>query len=167
MRGGGTKGLGYDTIASLKGVVQMDQLDDRHAVILVQDAERSGPRDDRIAVIVRRWLQVLLVTAGAISFVEGIVPARRAAPPALPHGGRQRTTIDARNASAPGVEAPSADPDKSRRRGRSGPIRPRCRPSTRPEMTLDRWTSFLVVRVVPASGSLVPRIVLPYGVPTA
>jgi len=34
VRGGGTKGLGYDTIASLKGVVQMDQLDDRHAVIL-------------------------------------------------------------------------------------------------------------------------------------
>ncbi len=34
VRGGGTKGLGYDTIAGLKGVVQMDQLDDRHAVIL-------------------------------------------------------------------------------------------------------------------------------------
>jgi hypothetical protein len=28
------QGLGYETIASLKGVVQMDQLDDRHAVIL-------------------------------------------------------------------------------------------------------------------------------------
>jgi hypothetical protein len=38
VKGGGLKGLGYDTIASLKGVVQMDQLDDRHAVILVQDA---------------------------------------------------------------------------------------------------------------------------------
>jgi len=38
VKDGGTKGLGYDTIASLKGVVQMDQLDDRHAVILVQDA---------------------------------------------------------------------------------------------------------------------------------
>ncbi len=37
VRGGGTKGLGYDTIASLKGVVQLDQLDDGHAVILVQD----------------------------------------------------------------------------------------------------------------------------------
>ena len=36
----GTQGLGYDTIASLKGVVQMDKLDDSHAVILVQD--RSG-----------------------------------------------------------------------------------------------------------------------------
>ena len=33
----GTKGIGYDTIASLKGVVQMDKLDDGHAVILVQD----------------------------------------------------------------------------------------------------------------------------------
>jgi hypothetical protein len=31
------QGLGYDTIASLKGVVQMDQLDDQHAVILTQD----------------------------------------------------------------------------------------------------------------------------------
>jgi hypothetical protein len=37
VRDGGTKGLGYDTIASLKGVVQLDQLDDRHAVILTQD----------------------------------------------------------------------------------------------------------------------------------
>ena len=42
VKGGGTKGLGYDTIESLKGVVQMDQLDDRHAVILVQDANGLG-----------------------------------------------------------------------------------------------------------------------------
>jgi hypothetical protein len=34
VRGGGLKGLGYDTIASLKGVVQMDQLDGGHAVIV-------------------------------------------------------------------------------------------------------------------------------------
>jgi hypothetical protein len=33
----GTKGLGYETVASLKGVVQMDQLDGQHAVILVQN----------------------------------------------------------------------------------------------------------------------------------
>ena len=33
----GTQGVGYDTIASLKGVIQMDKLDDGHAVILVQD----------------------------------------------------------------------------------------------------------------------------------
>jgi hypothetical protein len=32
----GTKGLGYDTIANLKGVVQLDKLDDTHAVILTQ-----------------------------------------------------------------------------------------------------------------------------------
>jgi hypothetical protein len=32
----GKKGLGYETIASLKGVVQLDQLDDRHAVVLIQ-----------------------------------------------------------------------------------------------------------------------------------
>jgi hypothetical protein len=41
VRGGGTKGLGYETIANLKGVVQMDQLDNGHAVILQQDA--NGP----------------------------------------------------------------------------------------------------------------------------
>jgi hypothetical protein len=34
----GTQGLGYETIASLKGVEQMDQLDDQHAVVLVRDA---------------------------------------------------------------------------------------------------------------------------------
>jgi len=34
VRGGGTKGLGYDKIADLKGVVQMDQLDNGHAVIV-------------------------------------------------------------------------------------------------------------------------------------
>jgi hypothetical protein len=33
----GKQGLGYETIASLKGVVQMDQLDNRHAVVLVQN----------------------------------------------------------------------------------------------------------------------------------
>jgi hypothetical protein len=36
------QGLGYDTIGSLKGVTQMDQLDDRHAVIL---ANRNGTID--------------------------------------------------------------------------------------------------------------------------
>jgi hypothetical protein len=40
----GTKGLGYETISSLKGVEQMDQLDDRHAVLLVKDAT-SGALD--------------------------------------------------------------------------------------------------------------------------
>jgi hypothetical protein len=39
--GGGTKGLGYDKVETLKGVVQMDQLDDKHAVILQQEAR--GP----------------------------------------------------------------------------------------------------------------------------
>ena len=33
----GHEGLGYETVANLKGVVQMDKLDDGHAVILVQD----------------------------------------------------------------------------------------------------------------------------------
>ena len=39
--GGGKKGLGYETIESLKGVQQMDQLDKTHAVILVK-AEGDG-----------------------------------------------------------------------------------------------------------------------------
>jgi hypothetical protein len=33
-----TQGLGYETVAALKGVVQMDKLDDGHAVLLVQDS---------------------------------------------------------------------------------------------------------------------------------
>jgi len=39
VRDGGTKGLGYATISSLKGVEQMDQLDDRRAVILVKSTD--------------------------------------------------------------------------------------------------------------------------------
>jgi len=35
----GTKGLGYETVASLKGVDQLDKLDDRHAVVLVKDKD--------------------------------------------------------------------------------------------------------------------------------
>jgi len=35
------KGLGYETIASLKGVEQMDQLDNRHAVLLIKDSSGS------------------------------------------------------------------------------------------------------------------------------
>jgi hypothetical protein len=41
VRGGGKKGLGYETIESLKGVQQMDQLDKTHAVILTK-AEGDG-----------------------------------------------------------------------------------------------------------------------------
>jgi len=40
----GKKGIGYDTIDSLKGVVQMDQLDDHHAVLLVQE-DPNGSMD--------------------------------------------------------------------------------------------------------------------------
>jgi len=36
VKGGGTEGLPYDTIAELKGVTQLDKLDKDHAVILVQ-----------------------------------------------------------------------------------------------------------------------------------
>jgi hypothetical protein len=41
VRGGGKKGLGYETIENLKGVQQMDQLDKTHAVILTK-AEPDG-----------------------------------------------------------------------------------------------------------------------------
>jgi hypothetical protein len=37
----GKKGLGYETIDSLKGAEQMDQLDDSHAVVLIKDASGS------------------------------------------------------------------------------------------------------------------------------
>jgi hypothetical protein len=36
------EGLGYETIASLHGVVQLDQLDQRHAVILVKDGSEGA-----------------------------------------------------------------------------------------------------------------------------
>jgi hypothetical protein len=39
VRGGGKKGLGYETIESLKGVQEMDQLDKTHAVVLVKEGE--------------------------------------------------------------------------------------------------------------------------------
>lgn len=35
------QGLGYETIASLKGVEQMDQLDDHQAVVLIKDSDGS------------------------------------------------------------------------------------------------------------------------------
>jgi hypothetical protein len=37
VRGGGTKGLGYEKIANINGAVQMDQLDNQRAVLLVQE----------------------------------------------------------------------------------------------------------------------------------
>jgi hypothetical protein len=42
VRGGGRKGLGYDTISELKGVEQMDQLDQTHAVILVKEGTEGA-----------------------------------------------------------------------------------------------------------------------------
>ncbi len=39
--GGGKKGLGYETIDSLKGVQQMDQLDKTHAVVLTKEGDGS------------------------------------------------------------------------------------------------------------------------------
>jgi len=37
VRGGGLKGLGYEKITDIKGAVQMDQLDNQHAVLIVQE----------------------------------------------------------------------------------------------------------------------------------
>lgn len=39
VQGGGTKGLAYQTIDSMKGVEQLDRLDDAHALVLVRDGE--------------------------------------------------------------------------------------------------------------------------------
>ncbi len=36
MSGGGSAGLGYDTVASLQGVLQMDKLNATHAVVLIE-----------------------------------------------------------------------------------------------------------------------------------
>ncbi len=36
VRGNGTKGIGYEKITDIKGAVQMDKLDNSHAVLLVQ-----------------------------------------------------------------------------------------------------------------------------------
>jgi hypothetical protein len=44
VRGGGTKGLGYEKIANINGAVQMDQLDNQRAVLLVQE-NPSGAMD--------------------------------------------------------------------------------------------------------------------------
>jgi hypothetical protein len=42
VRGGGLKGLGYETIKDIKGAVQMDQLDNQHAVLLVQESPNGA-----------------------------------------------------------------------------------------------------------------------------
>ncbi len=48
----GTRGIAYETISGLKGVVQMDKLDDSRAVILTQDTGGAlESRDHRAAVI--------------------------------------------------------------------------------------------------------------------
>ena len=44
VRGNGTKGIGYEKITAIKGAVQMDKLDDSHAVVLAQE-NRNGTLD--------------------------------------------------------------------------------------------------------------------------
>lgn len=39
--GGGTRGVAFDKVAELQGVVQLDQLDDRHAVILTTQGDST------------------------------------------------------------------------------------------------------------------------------
>ena len=41
MTGGGTAGQSFETIKELDGVVQLDRLNDTHAVILVQSSPTS------------------------------------------------------------------------------------------------------------------------------
>ncbi len=42
VKSGGTKGVGYEKIAAIKGAVQMDQLDESHAIILVQENQNGS-----------------------------------------------------------------------------------------------------------------------------
>src|SRR5439155_25832166 len=41
VKGGGTAGLKYETIASLKNVMQLDRLNESMALVLVQNADKS------------------------------------------------------------------------------------------------------------------------------
>jgi hypothetical protein len=104
-------------------------------------------------VIFRRWLEALiLLTAGVNPFIEGFAPASGVALPiTAPRGARGD---DDQPATAPrlvwktqgghqakaAVEVLGADPAV-------------LRTLERPEMTIDRWNSILVVRVVPANAS--------------
>ncbi|MFO0907469.1 MAG: hypothetical protein U0794_03770 [Isosphaeraceae bacterium] len=45
-----TKGIKYETVEKLKGVLQLDKLDDSHAVVLVRDDAGAEPRDRHAAV---------------------------------------------------------------------------------------------------------------------
>jgi hypothetical protein len=106
-------------------------------------------------ILGRSFKAQILLLAGVISFVEGLAPASVAALPAsgLPAARGE----DNRPATAPrlvwkaqgahqtkaAVEVVGADPAA-------------VRALARPQMTIDRWNSILLVRVVPTTGSKAP-----------
>jgi hypothetical protein len=107
-------------------------------------------------MIFRHWVKVLIfLPAGVNPFVEGFAPARGTALPATAPTVEQRE--DDRPAAAPrlvwktpvghqtnaAVEVVGADPAAVHALARS-------------EMTIDRWNSILMVRVVPANASRTP-----------
>jgi hypothetical protein len=107
-------------------------------------------------MIFRHWVKVLIfLPAGVNPFVEGFAPARGTALPATAPTVEQRE--DDRPAAAPrlvwktpgghqanaAVEVVGADPAA-------------VQALARPEMTIDRWNSILMVRVVPANASRTP-----------
>jgi hypothetical protein len=99
-------------------------------------------------VIFCRCLPALVLAAGAISFATEIVPARETGPArTMPAPGSE----DDRAASAPRLawRPSSADPGKAAVEV-VGADAATLRALIQPEMTLDRWTSFLKVRAVPA-----------------
>ena len=85
-------------------------------------------------MIFGQWLKALFfLTAGVNPFVEGIPPAKEAVP-------RLAWKTQVGHQAKVAVEVVGADPAA-------------LRTLRRPEMTIDRWNSILVVRVVPANAS--------------
>ena len=115
---------------SIKGAVQMDQLDNHHAVLLVQENPNGAMdlEDDRIAVIFRRWLKaIILVLAGANSSFGEFAPAFEDRAVGSAGDGRRRRRSH-RDRSASCVEACDSSSSESRCRGRRGRSESRCDP---------------------------------------
>ena len=84
VRGGGTRGLTYETIKDLKGVMQLDELDKGHALILVQTVggghrivlDARAPAVTVAAALAWRrapFLVVVLAAAGTAALVRVLV----------------------------------------------------------------------------------------------
>ena len=126
-RGGGTKGLGYETIAEHqgRGPDGPARQPSRRAARAREPEWRDGSQDDRIAVIFRRWLKALIFADG-----RGEFPSLRDLPrPGARHRADGRTEMTTPNDSPrlSGTQR-NVDPRKPPSRW-SGLIRPPCGPS--------------------------------------